>query len=49
MPKNWRLIEVIRLIYDHMNDDDDEPPPPKEPPKLTLIICQPEPAEGEGD
>ena len=48
MPKNWRLIEAIRLLYEHMTEEE-EPPPPKEPPKLTLIICNPEPDTAEGD
>lgn len=48
MPKNWRLIEAIRLLYEQMTEDDEPPPkapPPREPPKLTLIICQPEQEE----
>lgn len=46
---NLRLRHGRGYSFRHMTEEE-EPPPPKEPPKLTLIICNPEPVEeGEGD
>jgi hypothetical protein len=42
MPNNWRLMEAIRLLYEHLTEEKPPPLPPKEPPKLVLIICKPE-------